>query len=222
LGRFSAIRRGARLSRWKSAPGRCGRTNVAIGLRAGPTIPRDRRLSRAPEPEGVSASPGLRDASLSARVADNHLVTQTLAFARHWWRLAEFATVQPLNSIESLAAPLAPSSARRSPTTRAPARGWTRCRHRRSYLGWSPPPGLAREITCLLAGSAWSGRERRDQDRAGRLIEPMSASVWRNVTSGERWSARQPKQPENAAGESLGFAAGTSCSISTNWIARSE
>jgi antitoxin ParD1/3/4 len=40
-------------------------------------------------------------------VADDHLVTQALAYARHWRRLAELATVQPLKSIESLQTPLA-------------------------------------------------------------------------------------------------------------------
>ena len=40
-------------------------------------------------------------------VADDHLVAQALAYARHWRRLAELATVRPLQSMQILPAPLA-------------------------------------------------------------------------------------------------------------------
>jgi len=44
-------------------------------------------------------------------VPDDHLVAQALALARHWRRLAELSTVQPLRSVATLATSLSPLGA---------------------------------------------------------------------------------------------------------------
>src|SRR5207245_1463114 len=53
-----------------------------------------------------AATPWTTEAGGEGAVADDHLVANAVAYARLWRRLAELATVQPLASVVSLAAPL--------------------------------------------------------------------------------------------------------------------
>ena len=73
--------------------------------------------------------------------ADDHLVAHALAYARHWRRLAELATVRPLQSVESLAAPLAQLGAPLADD--APTRAWLAALPGPDarVRACSPPPG---------------------------------------------------------------------------------
>ena len=92
-------------------------------------------------------------------VADDHLVADALAYARHWRRLAELATPRPLAAVATLAAPLA-SPAPRWPTTQRRAPGSPGYRARPSVRGCSSPPRS--DAGTAMAGPArcCSGRRR--------------------------------------------------------------
>jgi HTH DNA binding domain len=116
-------------------------------------------------------------------VADDHLVACALAYARHWRRLAEHATLQPLKSVETLAAPLAQLGAPLAgdETTRV----WLD-----SLLGPNERPGLLAAAAVMAAGLP--GRER--EDRLDLAASYVAASLWRRHGYGRSvalsfWSA---------------------------------
>ena len=76
------------------------------------------------------AAPWSTAAGGEEEVADDHLVAQALAYARHWRRLTELATLRPLVQV---GVPLADD---------APTRAWLApCPATGSVRGCSPPPG---------------------------------------------------------------------------------
>jgi hypothetical protein len=86
--------------------------------------------------------------SAAEGVADDHLVAQGLAFARHWRRLAELATWQPLESVETLgagparrASPRRQSDARLARRAAGAQRASGPARRCRSNGGGAPGPG---------------------------------------------------------------------------------
>ena len=101
-------------------------------------------------------------------VADDHLVAHALAYARHWRRLAELATVQPLKSIEALASPLSQLGAHLADdeTTRA----WLG-----SLPGPAECPGLL--TACAITATGLPGMER--EDRLDLAPSYVAASLWR-------------------------------------------
>jgi len=116
-------------------------------------------------------------------VPDDHLVAHALAYARHWRRLAELATVQSLKSIEALAAPLSQLGIHLADdeTTRA----WLG-----SLPGPAECPGLLAAAAVMAAGLP--GRER--DERLDLAPSYVAASLWRRHGYGRSvalpfWSA---------------------------------
>jgi HTH DNA binding domain len=115
--------------------------------------------------------------------ADDHLVSNALAYARHWRRLAELATVQPLVSAESLAALLAQLGAPLADDDAT--RAWLD-----ALPGPSERPGLLAAARVMASGLPGMAREDR--------LEPgpayVAAALWRRHGYGRScalpfWSA---------------------------------
>ena len=116
-------------------------------------------------------------------IADDHLVAYALAYARHWRRLAELATLQPLKSIESLVSPLSQLGAHLADheTTRA----WLA-----ALPGPAGHPGLL--AACAVMAAGLPGMER--EDRLDLAPSYVAASLWRRHGYGRScalpfWSA---------------------------------
>jgi len=129
------------------------------------------------------AAPWTTAAGEDDGVADDHRVANALAYARHWRRLTELATVQPLTSVANLAAPLAQLGIHFADDE--PARAW---------LAVLPAPharpGLLAAAAVMAAGLPGLARE----DRLDLAPAYVAAALWRRHGYGRScalpfWSA---------------------------------
>jgi HTH DNA binding domain len=116
-------------------------------------------------------------------VADDHLVAYALAYARHWRRLAELATLQPLKSVETLASPLSQLGAHLADDETTDA--WIT-----SLPGPAERPGLL--AACAVMATGLPGTE--CEDRLDLAPSYVAASLWRRHGYGRScalpfWSA---------------------------------
>ena len=97
------------------------------------------------------------------------MVAHALAYARHWRRLAELATVRPLQSVESLAAPLAQFGVQLAAD--APTRAWLD-----ALPGPSECPGLLAAARVTAAGLPGMPRGRTELAPGPAYV---AAALWR-------------------------------------------